>query len=63
MYPCGKAIANRTHVVGEGAMYMEERNMLEEVVRKVEECTVEKFVTLGSSEKTIAILGGRWWPQ
>ena len=30
---------------------------------KIDECVMEKFGTLGSSEKTIAILGDRWWPQ
>ena len=32
-------------------------------VRKIDECGMEKFGTLNSSEKTIAILGDRWWPQ
>ena len=37
-------------------------------MRKIDECVMEKFGTrvqgtLDSSEKTIAILGGRWWPQ
>ena len=36
--------------------------MLEEM-RKIDECDVEKFGTLDSSEKTIAILGDTWWPQ
>ena len=36
--------------------------MLEEM-RKIDECGMEKFGTLDSSYKTIAILGGRWWPQ
>ena len=34
--------------------------MLQEV-RKIDECGMEKFDTLDSGEKTIAILG--WWPQ
>ena len=34
----------------------------EEAMRKIDECDMEKFGTL-SSEKTIAILGDRWWPQ
>ena len=37
--------------------------MLEEEMREIEECDMEEFDTLDSSEKTIAILGGRWWPQ
>ena len=36
--------------------------MLEEM-RKIDKCVVEKFGTLDSSEKTIAILRGRWWPH
>ena len=34
-----------------------------EMMKKVDECGMEKFGTLDSSEKTIAILGDRWWPQ
>ena len=34
-----------------------------EGVRKIDECDMEKFGTLDSSEKTIAILGNRWWPK
>ena len=29
-------------------------------MRKIDECGMEKFGTLGSSEKTIAILENRW---
>ena len=29
---------------------------------KINESDMEKFGTLDSSEKTIAILGDRWWP-
>ena len=32
-------------------------------MRKMYECGVETFGTLDSSQKTIAILGDRWWPQ
>ena len=32
-------------------------------MRKIDECGMEKFGTRDSSEKTIAILGDRWWPQ
>ena len=42
--------------------YKEEQDVLEEM-RKIDECDMKKFGTLDSSEKTIAILGGRWWPQ
>ena len=37
--------------------------MLEEEVRKLDVCDMEEFDRLESSEKTIAILGNRWWPQ
>ena len=36
--------------------------MLEQVT-KIDECGMEKFGTLDSSEKTIAIRGIRWWAQ
>ena len=29
----------------------------------MDECDMEKFGTLDSSEKAISILGHRWWPQ
>ena len=32
-------------------------------MKKIDECDMEKFGTLDSSEKTIAIRGDRWWPQ
>ena len=32
-------------------------------MREIDECYMEEFDTLDSSEKTIAILGDRWWPQ
>ena len=32
-------------------------------MRKIDECGMDKFGTLDSSEKTVAILGDRWWPQ
>ena len=44
-------------------MYKEERDVLEEEMREIDECDMEEFDTLDSSEKTIAILGDRWWPQ
>ena len=43
-------------------MYKEERDVLEET-RQLDDCDMEKFSTLDNSEKTIAILGDRWWPQ
>ena len=42
--------------------YTEERDVLEEM-RKLDECDMEEFVRQDSSEKTIAILGDRWWPH
>ena len=44
-------------------MYKEERDVLEEEMREIDECNMEEFDTLDSGEKTIAILGDRWWPQ
>ena len=32
-------------------------------MRKLGECDMEEFGRLESSEKTIAILEHRWWPQ
>ena len=45
-------------------MHKEERDVFENM-RTIGKCytTMEKFSTLDSSEKTIAILGGRWRPQ
>ena len=37
--------------------------MIEEEMSKIDERGLEKLGTLQSSEKTIAILGGRWWSQ
>ena len=43
-------------------MYKEERDVFEEM-REIDDCDLEKFGALDSSEKTIAILGDGWWPQ
>ena len=43
-------------------MHKEERNALAEEVRKKDEWDTEELGKLDSSEKTIAILGDRWWP-
>ena len=32
-------------------------------MKKLDECDMEEFGRLESSEKAIAILGDRWWPQ
>ena len=61
MCRCGKAVESRSHIVGECEIYKEERDVLE--MRKIDECDMEKFGALGSSEKTIVIPGDRWWPQ
>ena len=50
-------------VVGECDIYKEERDVLEGDMRKIDECDMENFVTLDSSEKTIAILGDKSWPR
>ena len=60
--PCGATIESRTRIVGECEIYKEERDVLEEEVRKLDVCDMEEFGRLESSEKTIAILGNRW-PQ
>ena len=61
MCPCGKAVKSRTHTVGEYEIYEEERDAIEEMTT-TDEWDTEKFGTLDSSEKTIVILGDRWWP-
>ena len=47
--------------MAECEIYNEERDVLQ--MRKIEKCGTEKFGTLDSREKMIAILGDRWWPQ
>ena len=37
--------------------------MLKEEMGKIVGCGMEKAGALNSSEKTIAIVGDRWWPQ
>ena len=61
MCSCGIAVESRTHIVGECEIYKDERDVLE--MRKIDECDMEEFGTLDSSEETIAILGDRRWPQ
>ena len=49
--------------VGECDLYNEERNVLYiEEMNNIDKYNMEKYSTLDSSEKTIAILGDRW-PQ
>ena len=61
--PCDTTIVNRTHRVGECEIYKERRDLLEEGMRKLNVCDVEELGRLESNDKTIAILGDRWWPQ
>ena len=61
--PCRKAIASRSHTVAECERYKEERDVLEGGMRDVNEGGMKSFDALGSREKTVAILGARWWPQ
>ena len=64
MCPCGKAVENRTQVVGVSEIYQEERDVLDEENRRMRHGE-EKFGTLliDSNEETIAVLGDRWWAQ
>ena len=64
MHSCARVAKqwSRTHIVGECELYKEERDVMEEEMRKIEERDMEKFGTLDSREKTINILGDRWWP-
>ena len=63
MCPCGTTIESRTHIVGEREIYKKERDALEVEMWQLDVCDVEDFGRLESSEKTISILGERWWPQ
>ena len=53
MCPCRKATESRTDIVGECVVYEEERDVLK--MRKIES-GMEKFSTLDSSKKAIAVL-------
>ena len=61
--PCGKARESRIYIVAECELYQEERGILEEEMREVNEGGMKSFDILYSREKTIAILGDRWRPQ
>ena len=63
MCPCGTTIESTTHIVGQCEIYKEERDALEEGMKKLDVCDMKEFGRLESSEKTIAIPGDRWWPQ
>ena len=62
MCPCGTTIEGRTHIV-ECEICKEERDVLQDEMRKSDVRDMEVFGRLESNEKTIAILGHRWWPQ
>ena len=47
-FPCGNADESRTHIAGECELYREGRDVLEEDMRKVEGCGIEKLDTLDS---------------
>ena len=53
---------SRAHIVGKCEIYKGERDASEEM-RKLGVYDMEEFGRVESSEKTIAILGDRWWPQ
>ena len=63
MRPCGATTERRTHIVGEREKYEEVRDAIEDEMRKLDVCDMERFGRLESSEKTITTLGYRWWPQ
>ena len=44
-------------------MCKEERDVSEEEMKQIDECDIEKCSEPDISEKTIAILGDRWWPH
>ena len=56
------AIESRTDTMEECEIY-KEQDVLEEVMMKLDECDMEKFCRVESSEKTIAILGNKWCAQ
>ena len=62
--PVGTTIESRTHIMEECEINNEERGVLWEM-RELGECGMEEFgrLLIERSEKTIAILGDRWWPQ
>ena len=59
--PCGDADESRSHMVGEYEVDKEEQNVLEEGMRKIDGRDTEKCGTFDSSQKTIAILGDKWY--
>ena len=65
MHRCARVvyivIGSKTHEVGECDIYTR-RNGIYMLDEEMTEIDMGEFDTLDSSEKTIAILGGRWWP-
>ena len=45
MCPCGKAVESKTRTVEECEIHKEERDVFEEEVKKLDECSMEKFGT------------------
>ena len=63
--PCGSAGESRARIVEERELYKDkaERDVLEEGIAMINGCDMEKLGTLDISDKTIAIVADRWWPQ
>ena len=49
--------------MAECELYQEERDVLQGEMRDLNKSGMKSFDALDSREKTIAILGDRWWPQ
>ena len=62
-FPCGKAIESTTQIVADCDVDKEERDVLGGEMRDVNEGGIKSCDALESREKTIAIIGNRWWPQ
>lgn len=61
--PYGNTDEVRTHIVGKRELYKEKWNVLVEDTRTIDRRNMEKFDTLHSDDKTIAVLGDRWRSQ
>ena len=49
--------------MGECHLFKEERDVLEEETRPIDQCDMGKSGALDNNEKTIAIPREIWWPQ
>ena len=49
--PCCAVHESIIHIVGDGELHKEERNVLEEEMRKIDGCDMEKYDTLECREK------------